>query len=90
LYGLRLFLIAVFCRILYGNAYELRQKAEIKWYVWAIQVISAKRVETFRRVVDYNILRNYLKTITLSEAKGLIGQNNRFLAALGMTFCVLR
>ena len=35
------------------------------------------------------IFRNYLETVTLSEAKGLVGQNKRFLAALGMTFCVL-
>jgi len=41
-------------------------------------------------MIRISIFRNYLKIITLSEAKGLIGQNNRFLAALGMTFCVLR
>ncbi len=35
-------------------------------------------------------LRNYLKTVTLSEAKGLAGRNKRFFAALRMTNCVLR
>jgi len=36
------------------------------------------------------VFRNYLKTVTLSEAKGLAGRNKRFFAALRMTNCVLR
>ena len=34
-------------------------------------------------------IRDYLKTVTLSEAKGLAGPNKRFFTALGMTFCIL-
>jgi len=43
-------------------------------------------------------MRNYLKTVTLSEAKGLAGRNKKFFAefilerseGLRMTNCVLR
>jgi hypothetical protein len=34
--------------------------------------------------------RDYLKTVTLSEAKGLACENGRFFAALRMTMCLLR
>jgi hypothetical protein len=40
--------------------------------------------------VNIKALRNYLKTVTLSEAKGLACQKERFFAALRMTRYVLR
>jgi hypothetical protein len=42
-------------------------------------------------IIDLQIvLRNYLETVTLSEAKGLAYQKERFFAAFRMTLCVLR
>jgi len=40
--------------------------------------------------LEFVPLRNYLKTVTLSEAKGLAGRDKRFFAALRMTNRVLR
>jgi hypothetical protein len=39
-------------------------------------------------LTNLNRFRNYLKTVTLSEAKVLAGRNKRFFAAIRMTTCV--
>ena len=52
----------------------------------------------FRLYLLFLLLRNYLKIVTLSEAKGLADRNKRFFAefilkrseGLRMTNCVLR
>jgi hypothetical protein len=53
--------------------------------------VIARTSGTDKNSISFRLtLRNYLKTVTLSEAKGLADRNKRFFAALRMTNCVLR
>ena len=69
---------------------------EISLSVRAVTLCLLKKLGTAR--LGPSILRNYLKTVTLSEAKGLAGINKRFFAeftlerseGIRMTSCVLR